>query len=108
MSEESEVSDPRRVYSERMAALAGPLLQTLQAFDTVRRQLHPPVLPALRNALGPLRERFDAAFEAYREVLVPKGLEGFHRVFSEGASRAGYDDLSSISTKGSRSAKAEA
>ena len=71
-----------------MAALAGPLLQTLQAFDTVRRRLHPPVLPALRNAMGPLRERFDEAFEAYRETPVPEGIEGFDRLFSEGASRA--------------------
>lgn len=85
----SDPAEARQRYGERMAALAGPVLQTLEAFDTVRRQLHPPVLPALRNALGPLRERFDEAFEAYRETPVPPGLEGFHQLFSEGASRAG-------------------
>ncbi len=84
----SQDADERRVYGERMAALAAPALQTLEAFDTVRRRLHPPAFPALRGALGPLRDRVDEALAAFRQVPVPEGLEGFHRLFSEGASRA--------------------
>lgn len=54
------------------------MLATLQAFEWVQRRLHPPALPGLRAAMGPLRDRLDAALEVARAASPPDGLAPFH------------------------------
>jgi phospholipase/carboxylesterase len=65
-------------YGSALAAAGAATVALLEAFEKVQRRLHPPVLPALRETLAPLRDRQVAALERFREARVPDGLTAFH------------------------------
>jgi phospholipase/carboxylesterase len=75
-------------FATAITQLGAATLGTLQAFEVVQRRLHPPLLPGLRQALVPLRERLDRALDAARGVAVPQALAPFHEQLCLGASHA--------------------
>ncbi|MDJ0869294.1 MAG: phospholipase [Myxococcota bacterium] len=72
-------------YAQRLAAVGAQTLGTLEAFETVQRRLHPPLLGRLRQGLALARDRLEEAVEAFREAEVPDGLDAFHGQLGEGA-----------------------
>lgn len=65
-------------YGEALARLTAALLAALQGLDHAQRHLHPPRLPGLRSALGPARERLEAAHDDFNAQQVPDDLAAFH------------------------------
>jgi phospholipase/carboxylesterase len=75
-------------YASALTQLGAATLGVLQGFEVVQRRLHPPLLPGLREALAPLRERLDQALGAARGVEPPDGLAPFHEQLCVGAAHA--------------------
>ena len=61
-------------YGNALAAAGAASVALLEAFEKVQRRLHPPLLPALRETLAPLRDRHAQALARFREAAVPEGL----------------------------------
>jgi phospholipase/carboxylesterase len=70
-------TDPgaQAAFLAALGRLGPALLQSLDALERARRRLHPPELPALREAIAPLRPRLETALADLGEVRVPPGLE---------------------------------
>jgi phospholipase/carboxylesterase len=64
-------SDP---FVDALAQLGSAVLTALDAFERVRRLLHPPDIPALRDAVQPLAGRLQDALAAFRRVPPPAEL----------------------------------
>jgi phospholipase/carboxylesterase len=75
-------------YGSALAAAGAATVSLLEAFEKVQRRLHPPVLPALRETLAPLRDRQAAALARFREARVPDGLAAFHEQLASAAEAA--------------------
>lgn len=75
------------VYGDRLSALCGASLQALQAFETVRRHLHPPSTGGLRASAAPVRHRLEETVEDFRECEAPEGLEAFQRLMNAASSQ---------------------
>jgi phospholipase/carboxylesterase len=61
-------------FMEGLSRLGPALLNGLEAFEIVRRRLHPPAIPSLREALQPISEQLDGALRAFKAVPAPEGL----------------------------------
>ena len=75
-------------YGHALAAAGAASIGLLEAFEKVQRRVHPPLLPALRETLAPLRDRQAEALARFREAEVPEGLAPFHDQFVSGAEAA--------------------
>lgn len=62
------------LFRRRLGQLGPALLATLDAFEIVRRRLHPPEIPSLREQLAPFADRLDAALAAFSDVSPPAEL----------------------------------
>lgn len=72
-------------YAQTLAATGGATLAALQGLEWAQRRLHPPDTPKLRQQLGPIRDRLEAALEDFAATAVPAGLEPFHAQLRTGA-----------------------
>jgi phospholipase/carboxylesterase len=72
-------------YARALAATGGASLAGLQGLEWAQRHLHPPETPRLRQQLGPVRDRLEAALEDFRSVESPAGLAPFHAQLTTGA-----------------------
>jgi hypothetical protein len=68
------MADVDPVFMERLSRLGPALLNALEAFEIVRRRLHPPAIPSLREALLPISQRLDGTLSEFRSVAAPDGL----------------------------------
>ena len=59
-------------FAERLNHLGTALLATLEAFEYTRRQLHPPRIGSLREALEPLFVRLSTALREFRAGPTPE------------------------------------
>lgn len=75
-------------YGHALAAAGAASIGLLEAFEKVQRRVHPPLLPALRETLTPLRDRQAEALARFREATVPDGLAPFHDQLVSGAEAA--------------------
>jgi phospholipase/carboxylesterase len=75
-------------YRSALAAVGVATLGLLEAFEKVQRRVHPPLLPALREKLAPLRERQAEALARFGGCEVPEGLAPFHEQLTSGAQAA--------------------
>jgi phospholipase/carboxylesterase len=75
-------------YGHALAAAGAASIALLEAFERVQRRVHPPLLPALRETLAPLRDRHAQALDRLREASVPKDLLAFHEQLVSGAAAA--------------------
>ena len=75
-------------YGHALAAAGAATIGLLEAFEKVQRRVHPPLLPALRETLAPLRDRQAEALARFREATVPDGLSPFHEQLVTGADAA--------------------
>jgi phospholipase/carboxylesterase len=75
-------------YGHALAAAGAATIGLLEAFETVQRRVHPPLLPALRETLAPLRDRQAEALARFRAARVPDGLGPFHEQLAAGAEAA--------------------
>jgi phospholipase/carboxylesterase len=75
-------------YGPALAGAGAATLSLLEALEKVQRRMHPPLLPALRESLAPLRDRQAEALARFREARVPEGLAPFHEQLAAGAQAA--------------------
>jgi phospholipase/carboxylesterase len=75
-------------YARALAEAGGAALAALQGLEWAQRRLHPPILPRLRQQLGPVRDRLEGALEDFAAAAVPPGLEAFHAQLAAGAGEA--------------------
>ena len=75
-------------YARALGRLGAATLESLRAFETAQRRLHPPWIPELRERLGPRHERLAAALEGWQATPPPEELAAFHEQLAEGASHA--------------------
>jgi phospholipase/carboxylesterase len=75
-------------YGHALAAVGAASIGLLEAFEKVQRRVHPPLLPALRETLVPMRDRQAEALARFREAPVPEGLSPFHDQLVSGAEAA--------------------
>jgi phospholipase/carboxylesterase len=75
-------------YGRSLAAVGAASLAALQGLETAQRRLHPPLIPRLRQALGPARDRLEEALDAFPASAAPAGLEAFHAQLAAGAAAA--------------------
>ncbi len=75
-------------FVEQIGVLGPPLLRAVDAFEKVRRRLHPPHLEQLRAALQPLRADLEQAAATYALAPPPAELRDFARRYGEAASSA--------------------
>lgn len=62
------------VFIERLSRLGPALLNGLEAFEIVRRRLHPPAFGSLRDGLQPIADRLDATLSDFKGVPPPEAL----------------------------------
>jgi len=74
LSSAAMADSPDPVFVERLSHLGPALLGAIEAFDLVRRRLHPPALGALRDQLQPFAERLGSALAAFSATPAPDGL----------------------------------
>jgi len=72
-------------YARALAATGAASLAGLQGLEWTQRRLHPPDTPRLRQQLGPVRDRLEAALEDFQAAAVPPGLAPFHEQLAGGA-----------------------
>jgi len=65
---------PDSVFVERLSRLGAALLGALEAFEVVRRRLHPPAIPGLREGVRPIADRLTAALGEFTATPAPEGL----------------------------------
>lgn len=81
--------DPREdAFLDAVGEIGAPLLALLAGFEQLARRLHPPALPALRSALGPLVERLEAAHAAFAGPILLEGLEAIGEALGASAGAA--------------------
>lgn len=90
----AELAPPERRGNEDAAldAIAGvlpPLLTVLEALDWVARNLHPPDVPALAEAVASLGPPFEDARERFRGVAFPPRAAQLKACIAESAKYAG-------------------
>jgi phospholipase/carboxylesterase len=68
----TDTPDPR--FVERLSRLGPALLGGIEAFEVVRRRLHPPAFGALRDQLQPFADRLGSALADFTTAPVPEGL----------------------------------
>jgi phospholipase/carboxylesterase len=66
--------EPDRAFVERLSRLGSALLSALEAFEIVRRRLHPPEIGALREQLRPFGDRLHAAKAEFAAAAAPPDL----------------------------------
>ena len=83
-------TDPgaQAAFLDALGRLGPALLQSLDALEHARRRLHPPELPALREAMAPLRPRLETTLAEVARVDVPPGLEGLRSELVRSATSA--------------------
>jgi phospholipase/carboxylesterase len=70
-------------YRALLADAGGALLAALAGLEDALRRLHPPEIPALREALAPVLARLAAARDALAAARPPEGLADLHRDFEQ-------------------------
>ncbi len=75
-------------FMEQLGRVGPALLRALDGFEKARRRLHPPAIPQVREAMGPIRVGLRAALEAFHAQTPDDGLEEFAREFHGAAERA--------------------
>jgi len=68
------MAEPDRAFLDRLSRIGTALLQALEAFEIVRRRLHPPEIGSLREQLQPFRERLHAGLAEFTAAPAPDGL----------------------------------
>src|SRR5512144_773104 len=86
-------------FVERLSQLGSALLTALDAFEQVRRRLHPPAIPMLRDALQPIHLRLREARAAFAATPPPTGLEALAAQLLQAAD-AGEQALADFTTSG--------
>jgi phospholipase/carboxylesterase len=66
--------EPDRAFLDRLSRLGPALLSALDAFEIVRRRLHPPAIPSLRAGLQPFAERLGTALAEFNAAPPPEGI----------------------------------
>ena len=61
-------------YGHALAAAGAASIGLLEAFEKVQRRVHPPLLPALRETLAPLRDRQAEALARFRAATRAGGV----------------------------------
>jgi phospholipase/carboxylesterase len=72
-------------FIDQIGVLGLPLLRAVDAFEKARRQLHPPHLPRLREALAPIRTELQTAAAEFAVTKPPPELRDFARAYGEAA-----------------------
>jgi phospholipase/carboxylesterase len=75
-------------YLQSLSSVTAATLTALAATEQTLRQLHPPLLPALRERLTPHVGRLETVLAEYRATTAPEELLAFHERFGEGAALA--------------------
>jgi phospholipase/carboxylesterase len=75
-------------YAQALAGVGAASLAALQGLEWAARRLHPPNVPRLRQALGPVRDRLEEGLEGFSASPVPDGLAAFHEQLAAGAGEA--------------------
>ena len=75
-------------YGQALAAAGAASIGLLEAMERVQRRVHPPLLPALRDTLAPIRDRQAEALARFLDAAVPEGLGPFHDQLVSGAEAA--------------------
>lgn len=79
---------PDADFAQRLSALGPALLNALEAFEIVRRRLHPPAFASLRDALQPISARLDEALAEFKAAPVPEGLDDLAKQLNGAADAA--------------------
>lgn len=81
--------DADAAYRSAVARAGGAALAALQGLEVAERRLHPPLVPRLRQALGPVRDRLEEALDAFSELAPGDAvLRRFHDHLAAGAGEA--------------------
>lgn len=80
--------DAEKDFVSRLNHLGSVLLTTLAAFEFARRQLHPPRIGSLREALEPLYARLSKALFEFRAEPVPERAQALAAQFTNAAACA--------------------
>ena len=80
---------PSDAYRSHVAQLGAATIAALEGMEVAERQLHPPLIPRLRQALGVPRDRLEEAIEAFASVAPDdEVLRSFHDRLAQGAAES--------------------